>query len=369
MKGCIAIYENLSESLVKVFVINEPLEEKEKKEFNDHLKHCVQRIQELKDILSTTTNCLPFSSILTERAVFIVRQYGKYSLYDRISTRPFLSNLEKRWLTFQLLWAVDQCHSLNVCHGDIKLENIMVSSWSWLTLTDFASFKPTILPEDNPSDYNYFFDTSRRGTCYIAPERFLPQGKISSEDQNLGNGLKPTMDIFSVGCCIAELFTDGQTLFERSQLLAYRDGDTSHRDQVLKKIKDEDIKDLVTKMIAVDPSSRLLAKEYLDDERGKVFPENFYTFLQQYISMFSRHSPLMSSDEKIQRIYKACFEKEENKDLPYFESLLQSSDPDKKIDSGCLVIVTNVVTSCIRSEVDNKIFSECKGCLKPQDKQ
>ena len=34
------------------------------------------------------------------------------------------------------------------------------------------SFKPTYLPEDNPAEFSYFFDTSRRRTCYIAPERF-----------------------------------------------------------------------------------------------------------------------------------------------------------------------------------------------------
>ena len=35
-----------------------------------------------------------------------------------------------------------------------------------------TTFKPTALPEDNPADFSYFFDTSRRRTCYIAPERF-----------------------------------------------------------------------------------------------------------------------------------------------------------------------------------------------------
>jgi len=58
-----------------------------------------------------------------------------------------------------------------VCHGDIKLENILITSWNWVLLADFASFKPTYLPEDNPGDYSYFFDASRRRTCYIAPER------------------------------------------------------------------------------------------------------------------------------------------------------------------------------------------------------
>ena len=49
----------------------------------------------------------------------------------------------------------------------------MVTSWTSVLLTDLASFKPTYLREDNPADFSYFFDTSRRRTCYLAPERFL----------------------------------------------------------------------------------------------------------------------------------------------------------------------------------------------------
>ena len=100
----------------------------------------------------------------------------------------------------------------------------MVKGWNWVLLTDIASFKPAILLEDNPADFNFFFDTSRRCSCYIAPERFLdsrqadqmlskdvltavdPQSK--SKDHSLpdmdfvrhqqGN-LTPAMDIFSAG--------------------------------------------------------------------------------------------------------------------------------------------------------------------------
>ena len=39
------------------------------------------------------------------------------------------------------------CCVSQVCHGDIKSENVMVTSWNWLLLADFASFKPTYLPE------------------------------------------------------------------------------------------------------------------------------------------------------------------------------------------------------------------------------
>ena len=85
---------------------------------------------------------------------------------------------------------VSMCVSVSVClcvliyfvifqvyHGDIKSENVLVTSWNWVLLADIASFKPVCLPVDNPADFNYFFDTSRRRTCYIAPERFVGTGQ------------------------------------------------------------------------------------------------------------------------------------------------------------------------------------------------
>ena len=60
--------------------------------------------------------------------------------------------------------------------------------------------------QNNPSDYNYFFDTSRRRTCYIAPERFSedtgrvdPGGFDLNSDLTLDSELSPAMDIFSAG--------------------------------------------------------------------------------------------------------------------------------------------------------------------------
>jgi serine/threonine protein kinase len=60
----------------------------------------------------------------------------------------------QRWITYQLLHALSQAHAHGVCHGDIKCENVMVTSWNWLLLTDFASYKPTYLPADNPVSWS-----------------------------------------------------------------------------------------------------------------------------------------------------------------------------------------------------------------------
>lgn len=47
------------------------------------------------------------------------------------------------------------------------------------------------------------------------------------------------------GCVIAELFTEGVPLFDLSQLLAYRRGNFQ-TEQVLQKIEDRSIRELVT---------------------------------------------------------------------------------------------------------------------------
>ncbi|WZZ84468.1 hypothetical protein YC2023_113047 [Brassica napus] len=67
----------------------------------------------------------------------------------RLSTRPFLSLVEKKWLAFQLLLAVKQCHEKDICHGDIKCENVLVTSGNWLS---------------------FFYDTRERRLCYLAQE-------------------------------------------------------------------------------------------------------------------------------------------------------------------------------------------------------
>ena len=65
-------------------------------------------------------------------------------------------------------------------------------------------------PQDNPADYAFFFDTTRRRTCYIAPERFVHAADFGSysysptETTTLQRSkhftpLTPAMDIFSLG--------------------------------------------------------------------------------------------------------------------------------------------------------------------------
>ncbi|KAI2655062.1 Phosphoinositide 3-kinase regulatory subunit 4 [Labeo rohita] len=342
--------------VVKVFAIQDP---------SLPLTSYKQELEELKIRLHSCQNCLPFQkATLTEKAAILFRQYVRDNLYDRISTRPFLNNVEKKWIAFQLLNAVDQAHKSGVRHGDIKTENVMVTSWNWVLLTDFASFKPTYLPEDNPADFNYFFDTSRRRTCYIAPERFVdgsmfatesdqttPLVDLSSNSQRTRGELKQPMDIFSAGCVIAELFTEGVPLFDLSQLLAYRKGHFQ-TEQVLMKIEDRSIRELVAQMVQREPEKRLTAEEYLKQQRGKAFPEIFYTFLQPYMAQFAKET-FQSADERVLVIRKNL----ENilNNLCSGGQTGKTEKQEKASQELCsskeqgLVVLVSVITSCLQT--------------------
>lgn len=324
--------------VVKVFVIHDP---------SLPLKTYKELLDNIKSELQGANNCLPFErAIQSDRAALIIRQYVKDSLYDRISTRPFLNATEKKWIAFQLLCALNQCHMLNVCHGDIKSENVMVTSWNWILLTDFASYKPTYLPEDNPADFSYFFDTSRRRTCYIAPERFVESSwktsDLSKDSSNLDlttsevkkGDLTSSMDIFSAGCVITELFTEGASPFDLSELLAYRAGEYTPNKSA-QHIEDTNIRELVLHMMQKEPHSRWTAERYLVDQRGKAFPEYFYTFLRLYCQRFAS-TPILYADERVNRI---------KRDLELIYEHLRVQEGES---NSALVIVISLLTSSIR---------------------
>ncbi|KAH7136493.1 hypothetical protein EDB81DRAFT_802334 [Dactylonectria macrodidyma] len=270
-----------------------------------------KQIIEQRKALADVPNALGFERIIeTESNGFLVRQYLYSSLYDRLSTRPFLEDIEKKWLAFQLLCSLRDCHARDVYHGDIKAQNVLVTSWNWLYLSDFSSaYKPIMLPDDNPGDYSYFFDTSSRRTCYIAPERFYAAGEAPPQKPKM----TWAMDIFSAGCVIAQMFLESE-IFSLAQLYKYRRGEYDPVITHLSVISDKDVRDMISHMIQLDPEKRYSAEQYLEFWKGKVFPNYFYNFLHQYMELItdpsSGNSPMSGAmknlgeaDDRIDRVF------------------------------------------------------------------
>ncbi|KAK7077762.1 phosphoinositide-3-kinase, regulatory subunit 4, partial [Halocaridina rubra] len=163
---------------------------------------------------------------------------------------------------------------------------------------------------------------------------------------------KPSMDVFSAGCCLAELFTEGCAPFDLTQLLLFRAGEY-YPSKVLDKIDDPKVKALIEHMIQRDPEKRLSAADYLEQERGSVFPKYFYSFLWPFLKQFAV-TPILSPDEKIKLIKKSipdilvALGAEEETFVIEDKDNSEKKDEEKPIKKcEALIIITSLITSCL----------------------
>nr|CAB3465137.1 unnamed protein product [Digitaria exilis] len=103
--------------------------------------------------------------ILTPRHLAIVMEYAAGGeLFDRIVDRGRFSEDEARYFFQQLICGVSYCHHMQICHRDLKLENVLLdgSPAPRLKICDFGYSKSSVL-HSRPK--------SAVGTpAYIAPE-------------------------------------------------------------------------------------------------------------------------------------------------------------------------------------------------------
>nr|KAJ0207401.1 hypothetical protein LSAT_V11C500245160 [Lactuca sativa] len=104
--------------------------------------------------------------LLTETHLAIVMEYAAGGeLFERICTAGRFSEDEARFYFRQLISGVSYCHSMKICHRDLKLENTLLdesSTTTHLKICDFGYSKSSVLHSQPKSTV---------GTpAYIAPE-------------------------------------------------------------------------------------------------------------------------------------------------------------------------------------------------------
>ncbi|XP_003375887.1 phosphorylase B kinase gamma catalytic chain, skeletal muscle isoform [Trichinella spiralis] len=156
-----------------------------------------------------------------------------------------------RHIMKQLLEAVKAMHQKNIVHRDIKLENVLMVDDETVKLTDFGFA------------YEITGDVQLTELCgtpgYLAPEVL----KVSMYDSVKGYGLE--VDLWACGVIMYTLLCGYAPFYHRKQIYMLRaitEGRYEFRSPEWDEIS-EAAKDLIRKLLSVDPKARATAKEAL----------------------------------------------------------------------------------------------------------
>ena len=262
--------------LLKIFY-KDDYNEKDKKQFEVEL----EKTKKLQKIFLSDhkLNIVPTINIKnTDRSGIIYRQYIGISLKERMYLMPYLTNIDKIWITFQLLYLFYNLNKMQIYHGDIKPENILLTSNLSVYLADFATYKPAYIYVNDLASYTYYFGSYNSDNlkgCYLAPERLCIDKNFSeTEDKN------SAMDVFSLGLVIAELFLE-KSIFDFKALLNYKKQEKSQTkpEELLKGISNVKIKNIILDMIKIDPKERITIEDALKKFTEEVCPITMTGFL------------------------------------------------------------------------------------------
>ena len=266
-------------------------------------KREVEKLNQVKNIISSTINyhIVPILALVDDYKMgMIFRQYIKYDLKERMYLLPYLTYIEKVWITFQLLFTLNHINKLNLVHGDLKPENILITANLSLYISDFASYKPAYIKS---GDYTYYFGSNNSADmkgCYLAPERLLQDEEIDIKE-NIKN-IK--MDVFSAGAIIAELFLEKE-LFNFTTLLNYKKGNKEiiDIDEILIQIKNEKIRKLIYDMIKINPEERIDISNALSFFVEEICPIGIKGYIFHFNAMINT-TKFWKSDLIIGHIYR-----------------------------------------------------------------
>ena len=111
--------------------------------------------------------------------------------------------------------------------------------------------------------------------------------------------LSPKADISSVGCVIAEVFLEGQCLFDHSKMLAYKER-TYDPEVMIHKIPDKHVQKLIKYAVRLEPSQRKSATTIIMEGFKNVFPPYFEWLYQQFRDLLQPE--YQTADKRIERI-------------------------------------------------------------------
>lgn len=180
-----------------------------------------------------------------ERIYLFMELCGGGTLYQLLEDKPFSEPIARFYFK-QLIEGLSYCQSQGVCHRDLKLENLLLSNNGDLKISDFGAARIFTKGWD-------IFTTQMAGSIYhLSPEQVLG---------NVYSGSK--VDVWSCGVILFSFLT-GELPFCSDNIEELFNQIQSSNYTFPSEINiSNDAKDLINKMLTVDPESRIKIEDIL----------------------------------------------------------------------------------------------------------
>uniref|UniRef100_A0A2K5QFG7 mitogen-activated protein kinase n=2 Tax=Platyrrhini TaxID=9479 RepID=A0A2K5QFG7_CEBIM len=189
MYGCSSAYDNVNKVRVAIKKIS-PFE---------HQTYCQRTLREIKILLRFRhENIIGINDIIRAptieqmKDVYIVQDLMETDLYKLLKTQH-LSNDHICYFLYQILRGLKYIHSANVLHRDLKPSNLLLNTTCDLKICDFGLARVA----DPDHDHTGFLTEYVATRWYRAPEIMLNS-----------KGYTKSIDIWSVGCILAEMLSN-----------------------------------------------------------------------------------------------------------------------------------------------------------------
>ena len=190
----------------------------------------------------------------TEKYIYIINELCTGGeLFNKIVEVKYFTESTACFIMRQLLSAVAYCHDKGVIHRDLKPENILIEN-----------------SEEKDKEY-FHIKIIDFGTCEILKKKKLTEQIGTSfyiAPEVLKNGYNEKCDLWSCGVILYILLCGSPPFYGKNEKEIFQkilDGNVNFKHKIWNKMSD-DAKNLVIKLLQVDPSQRLSASEALEDE-------------------------------------------------------------------------------------------------------
>ncbi|KAM4531926.1 mitogen-activated protein kinase 3 [Odontesthes bonariensis] len=165
----------------------------------EHQTYCQRTLREIKILLRFRhENIIGINDIIrarhidSMRDVYIVQTLMETDLYKLLKSQR-LSNDHVCYFLYQILRGLKYIHSANVLHRDLKPSNLLINTTCDLKICDFGLARIA----DPEHDHTGFLTEYVATRWYRAPEIMLNS-----------KGYSKSIDIWSVGCILAEMLSN-----------------------------------------------------------------------------------------------------------------------------------------------------------------